>query len=118
MDEVERALSRPDVEQAVPVLDALNAAFDQHVEATERSGGFLDAVVGDAPRLAHACDTLRDEHVALAKQIGALCDTARTEGRHEVLGQAAEVLAALNQHRHRGAELVFEAYSVDIAAAD
>jgi hypothetical protein len=118
MDEVERALSQPDVERAVPVLDALNAAFDQHVEATERPGGFLDMVVGDSPRLAHACDALRDEHVSLAKQIGELCDTARAEGRPEVVGQAADVLAALNQHRHRGAELVYEAYSVDIAAAD
>lgn len=104
--------------QAGSAADMLHVAFDRHVEATERTGGFLDSVVADAPRLAHACDQLRDEHTSLGKQLATLGDSARTATRDEVLAEAVDVLSALTRHRHRGADLVYEAYSVDIAASD
>ncbi|HZQ28228.1 MAG TPA: hypothetical protein VFA94_11065 [Acidimicrobiales bacterium] len=104
--------------RAGAAADSLQVAFDKHVEATERPDGFLDSVVADAPRLAHACDQLRDEHIELAKQLAALGDAAQTASREAVLADAIEVLSALTRHRHRGADLVYEAYSVDIAASD
>lgn len=96
-------------------LEGLRDAFDRHVRLTEAEGGLLDEVVHEAPRLAHARDVLLDEHVDITKALEALgsvddVDAARSG--------AIAVLGSLVRHRHKGADLLYEAYSVDISESD
>jgi hypothetical protein len=104
-------------------LTALSDALDQHVELTEASDGLLADIAAAAPRLTHRVDKAREDHVvlraAVAKAIEALPpgdggDAGVAQARDRVV----ELLTALVRHRHLGADLVYEAYNVDIEAAD
>jgi hypothetical protein len=102
---------------------ALVSAFDHHVTATEGPRGFLQQVTADAPRLSHAVQRLRDEHGEIAGQVAALERSAReaaTDGSSpaDLRSAALDVLGRLARHRHLGADLVYEAYQVDIGPAD
>lgn len=99
----------------------LQEAFDQHIAATEAAEGLFFEVIEDAPRLAHRVEQLQADHVAIRDTIANLIE--RTEGpsendADEVREQAFELLGRISRHRHLGAELVYEAYTVDIEAAD
>jgi len=104
-------------------LTALSDALDQHIELTEASDGLLADIASAAPRLTHRVEKAREDHVvlraAVAKAIEALLpgdggDAGVAPARDRVV----ELLTALVRHRHLGADLVYEAYNVDIEAAD
>jgi hypothetical protein len=100
-------------------------AFDQHVVVTERSDGLYDEILERAPRLAGNVRKLREEHpdiaVALTQmierleqvEIGSIAwplDDARDD-LQRFIGQVIK-------HRQRGADLVWEAYNVDIGGLE
>ena len=97
-------------------------AIDNHLAVTEGRGGLFDKVMGEAPRLAHSIAGLRREHASLrsqvdeaARRVTAVQTPADVEqGRARLL----DLIRALLEHRHRGAELVYEAYDVDLGSAD
>jgi hypothetical protein len=102
-------------------LRRLKDAFDQHVADTERPDGFLDEVVQHAPHLARRRAVLQDDHVAIATTLSGLVDApfvAGPQGVDAVRDGALDLLGALVRHRHKGAELVYDAYNVDIGASD
>ena len=104
-------------------VSGLVSSFDKHVTATEGPRGFLQQVAADAPRLSHAVQRLCDEHGEIAAQVAALERSARdaaAEGTSpaDLRTAALEVLGRLARHRHLGADLVYEAYQVDIGPAD
>jgi hypothetical protein len=124
---VERSLASPAASRFEPwakeladELDDLDAALELHIATTEAPGGLLDDVLHEVPRLAHRVAILRDDHVALR----ALLATARTslpgtvdevpDARDHVLA----LLDAISRHRHLGADLVYEAYNVDMEGGD
>lgn len=126
---LERALSAPAGERvaewsrrASRALGELKIAFDLHVALTEAPGGLFEDVMQEAPRLAHAIDQLRRDHEAIDAsiddaivQVAGLHDRAAVDRfRDSVL----DVVRALFEHRHLGAELVYETYDVDLGAAD
>ena len=130
MADLERAIAAPAPgrekawrEALVPVLDELAVAFDHHVAETEESGGLLEQIVTDAPRLAHAVDGLREHHREVAGDIADLRDGTASPGEG-VADPAAlrtavlELLGGLARHRQLGADLVYEAYQVDLGAGD
>jgi len=105
-------------------LVGLRDAFDQHVVVTEEPGGLYDEIMTRAPRLAGTVQRLRDEHPTLAARIG------ETLGRLET-GEVGDVwpiddcrddlqrlLGGIVRHRQRGADLVWEAYNVDIGGPE
>lgn len=96
-------------------LEGLRDAFDRHVRLTEAEGGLLDEVVHEAPRLAHARDVLLDEHVDITKALEALASVDDVDAARS---GAIAVLGSLVRHRHKGADLLYEAYSVDISESD
>ena len=104
------------------VVSKLRVVLDAHVADTEADGGFFDDVREHAPQLLHAVEQLRAEHVPLVDATQSLADRIGAAGAsvdvHEVRDEAVELIRRLLQHRHRGAELVYDAYSVDISAAD
>jgi len=65
---------------------------------------------------------VRAEHPRLGHQIDALVEAlagAREPGAVErVRDQALDLLRAVLQHRHRGAELLYDAFQVDVEAGD
>jgi hypothetical protein len=101
-------------------LDALSSAFEQHVTMTEGPDGLLEDIVVAAPRLAHRVDVTRKDHTRLRSQLDAvLASLPADESRvAQLRNQVVDLLTSLVRHRQAGADLVYEAYNVDIEAAD
>jgi hypothetical protein len=98
-------------------LTRVRTAFESHVTTTEADDGVFVQVVEAAPRLSNQVKRLRADHDAIAaalatvdERLGGVADDVR-EAALDLLGQLA-------RHRHRGADLLHEAFSVDISAGD
>jgi hypothetical protein len=93
------------------------------VVETEAPGAFLDELVGEAPRLSTPASRLRREHSEI------LATITRAEKRlltppaddhdydrwvDEMRTDLTALLVALAKHRQRGADLIYQAYAVDI----
>jgi hypothetical protein len=104
-------------------LHALHEVWTRHIVETEAPGAFLDELVAEAPRLATPASRLRREHSEI------LATITRAEKRlitppadddsygcwvDEMRTDLTALLVALAKHRQRGADLVYEAYDVDI----
>jgi hypothetical protein len=126
--ELEAALAAPTQDPEVWSADAasclqrLSRAFELHAEHSEGPDGLLAEIVEDSPRLANKVQQIKREHVVILEGIGALEGTA-TAGDHagatqDIRDQARNLIQAIASHGQRGADLVYEAYSVDIEGGD
>ena len=128
---LERAAARPAVGReeewglgVVEALDEVAREIVDHVEITERQQGLYDEIVEAAPRLGRNVQLLRDEHPEMQEATSAL--KARLEATPvETPEQVADardgiqhVLGILVKHRQRGADLLWEAYSLDTGGAE
>ena len=123
---LEAALAAPATDTRWPegvgdALSNLRATLEEHVAQTESPDGILDQVRERAPRLSNQIDRLVDEHVMLVTDTERLIDhldhatTERTaEETATIREQALELLAAIVRHRQVGADLLYEAYNVDV----
>lgn len=96
-------------------LARLAEATEAHVVETEASDGILEEIVEQAPRVWRAVERLKGEHAELRTRCREL--RAHLDGRDStarIRRETERLLAAYEAHRHRGADLVFEAYGVDI----
>ena len=128
MGEVERLLASPAAgRQAAWVkclgegLDELDAALSVHIKVTEAPDGLLADIVSTAPHLAHRCDTIRGEHERLRYLMATARESLPADAGGDVQAcreRVVELLGGIVRHRHMGAELVYEAFNVDIEAAD
>jgi hypothetical protein len=127
--ELERVLAVPagdrPKEWAVAVggaVDGLRSILERHVADTEADGGFFDDVRDRAPQLLPAAKRLQAEHAPLLDATIALATKVSSVGSERGVdaarADAVDLIQRLLHHRHRGAELVYDAYSVDISAAD
>ncbi|MEA3075850.1 MAG: hypothetical protein QOF60_758 [Actinomycetota bacterium] len=127
---VERALSGPagsgraepwSKELREELID-LTAALDLHIVTTEADDGLLADIVLADPRLAHRVELTKADHVALRQvssaAIGLVDSVADDASVAAARDAVVELLTALVRHRHLGADLVYEAYNVDIEASD
>jgi len=106
-------------------MDAVCVAFEQHVEVTEKPDGLYDEIEQRAPRLAGNVERLRDEHPAIGERITELTKRlghAEIGGTEWPLDEARDDLqrfiGVLIRHRQKGADLVWEAYNVDIGGPE
>jgi hypothetical protein len=103
-------------------LEALRAEWDNHVQTTEGDDGLFAEIMDMEPRLAHAIDRLRHEHRELADEMSganaALGRVADEDGVTKTRTELVQLLARLSLHRHRGVDLVYDAYNTDISADD
>jgi len=102
-------------------LRAVVEALQNHVLEVEGREGILAQIVADEPWLSGRVEALRGEHPELiraAKSIEAKihdlgADPSEDEA-DELRDTALGLLGSLARHRHRGADLVYEAFDVDI----
>ena len=102
-------------------VDHAARRIEDHAEQTESKGGFLDKVLAEEPRLQRRVNQLKVDHERLEKEVDALQnaislvdDAEVPEQATSIRNQAIELLGHLTRHRQRGADLIYEAYQVDI----
>ncbi|MFC7550225.1 hypothetical protein [Plantactinospora sp. GCM10030261] len=118
---VERALAAPAGHpmwrQRVSVrLAGLGRAFGEHMVVTEGPDGLYAELLDHAPRLARAVHVLIREHAAVLASVAALrqrVDHPQTTV-DEIRTWGGDLLRELSRHRQRGADLVYQAYQIDI----
>ena len=137
---LEQALAAPGqqlrwVERVSNALFELSGDLSDHVDLTEGPGGLYSRVLRTSPRLAHHVDRLTQEHTKLTELIGELRsalglrdnssaqpDASPVEPMQEdpvrIRECGTKLMGALVRHRQRGADLMYEAYSVDIGGQD
>jgi len=100
-------------------------AFEQHITVTERPDGLYDEILERAPRLAGNVRRLREEHPEIRESVGGM--VARLEqteiGRvawplDDARDDLQRFIGAVIRHRQKGADLVWEAYNVDIGGLE
>jgi len=103
--------------------DGVHDVWTRHIVETEAPGAFLDELVTEAPRLSTPTSRLRREHsdilatIMRAEKRLAMPpgeDDAYVAWAEDLRAELTALLAALARHRQRGADLVYEAYAVDI----
>jgi hypothetical protein len=100
-------------------------AFDQHVIVTEKPGGLYDEIMERAPRLVGTVGRLHEEHPTIAQSIATLLSKLELgEVGTDVwpLDKSRDdlqrLIGAVVRHRQKGADLVWEAYNVDIGGTE
>jgi hypothetical protein len=125
--DVEQAISGPAgarldswVADVTKQLGAMLTTIDEHIEVTERLGGLYEEIQQRAPHLSNQVGRLHAEHPTMRAETLELLD--RFE--NDPVGDAWPVDAARDdvqrllgrvvRHRQHGADLVWEAYNLDI----
>jgi hypothetical protein len=125
MSAVENALAAPAiagrarwVQRVHVALVELSGDFRAHVEITEGPEGLYRDLLQNSPRLSDAVASLTREHALITGQLDGLLSRVATPDAIEdvdgVRDLGTALLGRLVRHRQRGADLVFEAYEVDI----
>lgn len=103
-------------------LGALRGVLEAHVTDTERDDGLFQELSVEEPRLIRAIDRMRADHVTLtttadelAERLGRVGDGTDVDA---IRAAGLDLIRALLVHRHRGSELVYEAYNVDLSVGD
>ena len=125
MAALEQALAAPRsgrhaawAERVDVALVELSADFGEHVTITEGSDGLHDAVLGTAPRLSNSVRRLVDEHTLIKRLVEDLLARVRppvTAAEADTIQELGTALVGrLARHRRHGADLIYQAYQVDI----
>ena len=127
--ELEESLARPAGQdmakwssQTAACCHRLTEAFQHHAEQSEGPDGLLPEILEIAPRLAHAVEQVKHEHEVILAEIARL-EAAITDRDYagtvaKVRGDVLRILQDLAAHRQRGADLIYEAYSVDVEGGE
>ena len=123
MASLEEAASKPGVaDQWVGgverAIGELQQALVDHIEEVEDDEGLLVEILEAAPRLAGRVQSIKTEHVELLHRCDRLKETTSTSDPEMVRRRVLNLLGHLTRHRQHGADLVYEAYNVDISASD
>lgn len=125
-DDYEALLARPATSPqwtggVAQATKQLLVAFDEHVHEVEADDGLLPRLLGDEPRLANTIQRMYDEHVTITADLRAVeqlvidCGEAwDIDAVTAIRQKALEVLMAISVHRQVGADLIWNAYNVDI----
>jgi hypothetical protein len=111
--------------QVVKEMHEIREAFDQHILVTEKPDGLYEEILQHAPRLQHGVSRLKDEHPEISSSIDEMIDRLEQTEVASVqwpLDDARDDLqrfiGRVIRHRQRGADLVWEAYNVDIGGVE
>ena len=115
-----------DREQWIGAVDAalrgLSDAWHVHVAFTEGPDGLFEELLDDSLEVAPEVDRLRRDHEVLeahlvrARELLASPSAGPDDTR--VLQSLTGIAKQVDQHRRRGADLLYQVYSVDVSAGD
>ena len=121
MQQVELAAAAPSAKQSwlgdlQQSLRQLEIEFTSHVDKVQAPEGLLDGIVDLAPRLQLVVEQTRENHVAVSRSIAETLEMTHSEDakREDIRDATMAVLVALARHRQKGADLIYDAYDVDI----
>jgi hypothetical protein len=106
-------------------VTAVRDAWDQHIDTTEKPGGLYEEIVSTSPRLAGTVDRLRHEHPDITDAVRLMVE--RIEGVEvgglewpldDARDDLQRFIGKVIRHRQKGADLVWEAYNVDIGGPE
>ena len=95
-------------------IDELRRLVDVQIAAYEADDGVFDDIIQRAPRLVPHVDRVRSDIEPLPGRLDDLRAAVTAAEPDAVRDQALGVLAAIVRARHHIADLVWDAYSVDI----
>jgi hypothetical protein len=129
--ELERALAAPTPgrvkEWTLEVADRLRhvrEAFDEHIFVTEKPEGLYEEIMEMSPRLTGKIKRLDEEHPVILAEIDdrlarlEALDTQDVWPPDVARDDVNRLLGRIVRHRQRGADLVWEAYNVDIGGME
>jgi hypothetical protein len=101
-------------------LEVLSAALEVHVHATEGPEGMLDDIVVARPDMADRVTVARQDHKLLRYEIHAVLTELPTDdaGVVDIRAQVVHLLSGLARHRQAGADMMFEAYRIDVESPE
>ena len=106
------------VERVHAALLELSGDFRQHVAVTEGPDGLYQELERSAPRLAGPVNRLAEDHVRIHEQLDGLLalveSPAAMDDVENVRSLGTGLLGRIVRHRQHGADLVYEAYEVDV----
>lgn len=109
------------VKRVQDALDDMVEAFEEHCVTTESEGGLFDEVTDEAPRLVPRVEVLKSEHRTFRveiKGLQALAEDMETldlpEQADAVRERVVSLVRDMARHRHRGVDLVYDAFGLDI----
>ena len=109
-------------ERVEDALANLGDALEAHIKEVEAPDGLLHQIIDEAPRLSGAAEQMKSDHRALQDAVASLWNTvsgpADSTGITEIRRKVTDLLGRLTVHRQHGSDLIYDAYNVDIAAAD
>jgi hypothetical protein len=96
--------------------------FVEHIDVTEGVAGLHETIVESAPRLRRKVDGLTAEHDEIEADIAELAQAAEApvmaRDVETIKVRGTMLLDRLIKHRQRGADLVYEAFELDLGAGD
>lgn len=99
-------------------LDVVSAALDDHIERTEGPNGLYREIQDSAPRVANDVRLLTKDHAVIRGTLDELelILQAHADGSDATLIRelVMDILRRIIRHRQIGADLVYQAYHVDI----
>ena len=108
-------------ERVRAALAELAHDFRDHVELTERPGGLYDAITRDSPWLCGQVGRLRREHDRFREDIDAYLAVLEHGGTMADLPvfreEVTTLMGQLVRHRQKGADMVYEAFEVDLGGS-
>jgi hypothetical protein len=99
-------------------LDEVQGALDDHVAEVEAPDGLYGEIMARTPRLAHAIERLRAEHGTMGAAVVDLRKTVDGASVEVVREGVVDLLADISRHRHRGADLIWNSYDLDIGQGE
>jgi hypothetical protein len=105
-------------------LGAVREAFDEHVFVTEKPEGLYEEIMTISPRLAGKIKRLDEEHPVVLAEIDEMLERLDELDTQDVWppdvarDDINKLLGRIVRHRQRGADLVWEAYNVDIGGTE
>jgi hypothetical protein len=105
-------------------LTQMRETIDEHIEVTERPGGLYDEIKHRAPRLAKNIKHLHAEHPVMRARAEELTALLHAPGigdlwpLEDVRDDIQRLLGMIVRHRQLGADMIWEAYNLDIGGIE
>lgn len=100
-------------------IDDMDATLRAHVRDAESDEGLLAQISEDSPWLGPRVEQVRRAHGELVERSNALTINCRqTADADAIRNEAFQLIARVSRHRHQAADLLYDAYDLDLSAGD